>query len=195
VVSDAEAFVKLKDDQAAANGETFTAQQNHDLLRQRLQDVANALGPTSPLRAQLQGYIQDLKNVPSHVTTDVETIFHVQGTPGPSGGPVGGVRVRASGGEVGAGDYLVADAPGDPRGTGELLHLEPGSRGHVSNAAATRRLLQGGSEGGRRATVIVHAVHNWHVGVLDTSVVPLIDARIDQAMNDLSRAVSTAVGP
>lgn len=192
VISDAEAFVKLKDDQAAANGETLTAQQNHDLLRQRLQDVANALGPNSPLRSQLLGYINDLKAVPSQIVTDVETVYHVQGTPGPSGGPAGGVRVRASGGEVGAGDYLVADTPGDPHGTGELLHLEPGSRGHVTNAAATKRLMQGAPGGARAVHMTVTANHYWNVGVLDKTVVPLIDARIEQATNQIVRALATA---
>lgn len=142
VVADAEAFVKLKEDQAAANGQTVTAQQQHDLLRQRLQDLANALGPNSPLRSQLQGYIDQLRSIPTNIQTRVTL------TGENVGGGLGLNKQKASGGPA-SGLNLVGE-----RGP-ELVDV--GTSAHVYNAAETRAMLSGGgSASGTTNYITIH---------------------------------------
>lgn len=69
VLAEAAAMVQLKDDQAKANGETLTAAERQDIIRQKLEEVAAGLSPNSPLRKELESYIGRLKDVPTSVST------------------------------------------------------------------------------------------------------------------------------
>lgn len=66
----ASAAAKLAEDQAKASGATLTAAQSATIQRDSLQQVANSLAPGSPLRAQLQAYIDVLNNqIPRQIHT------------------------------------------------------------------------------------------------------------------------------
>lgn len=66
------AAVKMMEDQARANGETWTAAQRHEALRTQLGLVRDTLAPGSPLRAALDQYITRLGDVPSKIRTQIE---------------------------------------------------------------------------------------------------------------------------
>lgn len=82
--------------QAAANGQVLTTQQQIDLQVAALQAQADKL--TGPVRDALLGYITELENVPRTVTTDINAIYttnvdrpafvgpHAQGGPTRKGG-------------------------------------------------------------------------------------------------------------
>lgn len=69
-LAQAGAAAKLAEDQAKASGATLTAAQSATIQRDSLQQVANSLAPGSPLRAQLQAYIDVLNNqIPRDINT------------------------------------------------------------------------------------------------------------------------------
>ncbi|HEY1119883.1 MAG TPA: phage tail length tape measure family protein [Acidimicrobiales bacterium] len=55
--------------QAEANGQSFTAADSARVQREKLEELAGTLAPGSPLRTQLQGYIDQLNVVPSSIGT------------------------------------------------------------------------------------------------------------------------------
>lgn len=66
---EAEAAGALAEEQAKAGGSTLDAAGKAAVQKQRLEELAGTLDPASPLRAQLQGYINKLGEVPSSVNT------------------------------------------------------------------------------------------------------------------------------
>lgn len=71
VLDQADALVKLREEQAAKVGVELT---DIDKARERIavyQEQANQLAPGSPLRASLEGWIADLKTIPGVVETEV----------------------------------------------------------------------------------------------------------------------------
>lgn len=102
MLGQAEAAAQLAQDQAEANGKTQTAGERAVIMRNELQRLADTLLPGSPLRAQLQGYIDQLNSAPSTIATEVTTYYRTIGSPSaptvqPTSGP------RASGGSTMAG--------------------------------------------------------------------------------------------
>lgn len=69
----ADAAVTLAEDQATANGVTLTAGEKADVYRQKLIDLQAQLGPSDPLRKDLQGYINELDSIPSNINTSIST--------------------------------------------------------------------------------------------------------------------------
>lgn len=58
-------------DQAEANGAMLTGEDKARLMREQLEFMAGTLAPDSPLRSQIQGYIDDLAQIPREITTVV----------------------------------------------------------------------------------------------------------------------------
>ena len=78
-LSQAAAAARLAEDQALASGATFTAADSARVQRDQLQWVADTLAPNSPLRKQLQGYIDDLNNkIPRDIETRLTAIVNVR---------------------------------------------------------------------------------------------------------------------
>lgn len=77
-LSQAASAAKLAEDQALASGATFTAADAARVQRDELQRVANSLDPNSPLRKQLQGYIDQLNNkIPKDIETRIRAVLKV----------------------------------------------------------------------------------------------------------------------
>jgi hypothetical protein len=72
VLAQAAAATSLAEEQAKANGETFTAADAARVQAEELQKVADGLAPDSPLRLQLQGYIDKIREIPPTVKTILE---------------------------------------------------------------------------------------------------------------------------
>jgi len=147
VYDQAAAFVQMKDDQAAASGETYTAEQKaFDYRSELARLVADLNGPAAEA---IRGYIRELDAIPRSIYTVLGTIRG--GDLGQSSTP--GAK-RASGGPVSpGGTYLVGE--NGP----ELLQMGAES-GHVTNAAATSGLT-GLSADGIRAAVSAGMVDGW----------------------------------
>jgi trimeric autotransporter adhesin len=64
------AAVRLAEDQAKARGESISAEERQRLYRTELERFASTLSPSSPLRTQLQGYIDKLNETPSVIKTE-----------------------------------------------------------------------------------------------------------------------------
>ena len=62
---------KLAEDTAKAKGETITAAEKNEAMRQSLLDIVQTLGPNDPLRQHLMDYITQLGEVQPPVHTDV----------------------------------------------------------------------------------------------------------------------------
>lgn len=69
-LSAAQAAADYEVAQREASGETVTAQQKAEILREQLMAVASTLAPGSPLRAAIEGYANDVASVPETATTD-----------------------------------------------------------------------------------------------------------------------------
>lgn len=67
----AEAVAADAQAKATANGQTLTAAESNRLMVQSLQQMRDSLGPDSPLRSAIQGYIDTLHGVPATATTTV----------------------------------------------------------------------------------------------------------------------------
>ena len=116
ILGQAEAAVRLAQDQAEANGATLSASQKADLYRQELQKLAATLAPGSELRRQIDGYIADLQRVPRDVTTR----FNTTGTRGPTSGSrgfshTGSVMAAGDTREVLPGQAFMFTAPANGR--------------------------------------------------------------------------------
>lgn len=131
LLAQAEAAVRMADEQAKANGSTLEAGDRTRIYRDELERLRGKTAPGSPLRAALDGYIGTLNSIPGSVTTDInvrvgaalEAVGRVSSRIASLGGIFGGPR--AGGGPVSAGKtYLVGE-----RGP-ELVTM--GSSGHVT---------------------------------------------------------------
>lgn len=60
----ADAAVALAEQQAQVDGTTLSASQKADIFRGKLQELEAGLDPNSPLRKDLQGYIDELNSIP-----------------------------------------------------------------------------------------------------------------------------------
>lgn len=126
LLDQAKAAVRLAEDTATAAGRTLNAKQKSEVYRAELTRLRDSLAPGSPLRAALQGYIDQLGRIPRSVTTQVRPV-------------ISGARAtrlltgeRASGGPVSAGGtYLVGE-----RGP-ELLQMGSQSGQVIPNDALT----------------------------------------------------------
>ena len=77
-LSQAAAAAQLAEDQALASGATFTAADSARVQRDELRRVADSLDPNSPLRKQLEGYIDQLNNkIPKDVATKITASLRV----------------------------------------------------------------------------------------------------------------------
>jgi hypothetical protein len=85
ILSQADAAVRLAQNQAEVNGETLTAAEKAEVYRAELQRLSVTLAPGSELRRQIVGYIAELQSIPRDVSTRVSTV----GTRGPTGGSRG----------------------------------------------------------------------------------------------------------
>lgn len=74
-LAQAAAAVRLAEDQAAANSETLTAADRNRIMVDTLNEVAAGLAPGSLLRGRLNGYIDDLRSVPTKVATVLDLNF------------------------------------------------------------------------------------------------------------------------
>jgi hypothetical protein len=70
----AEAALEAAEAQAELDGKTLSAAEQQRILRSELAEVAMALDPSDPLRAQLQGYISELGAIPPSVRTEITTV-------------------------------------------------------------------------------------------------------------------------
>lgn len=100
--------------QETANGGTRDSTAEHKVLIKKLQDEADALSPKSPLRKNLQAYIDTLKNdIPAAITTKIYADYQQTGK-GPKASAAGGrqdVGVPTWVGELGP-EIFVPDRPG-----------------------------------------------------------------------------------
>lgn len=71
----ANAAVQLAVQQAAVKGETLTADQQNAIYVRTLQNLVNHLAPNSPLRKELQGYIDELNAIPASKSTTLALKF------------------------------------------------------------------------------------------------------------------------
>lgn len=151
----AAAAAKLREDQEKAEGRTLSARDAARLQREELEKVAATLAPGSPLRVQLQEYIDQLLTIPGSVTTTI-----TGGRTGVNGGAGRGVAgVRAAGGPIIDGNtYLVGE-------NGPEL-VTPDSNAHVVPVGAVASATTGGG------TIIINATH----GVTADEIVAKIQA-------------------
>lgn len=91
----ANATVKQAEDQATANGATLDGQQKAQIFRDALTKLEQGLAPDSPLRAALQGYIDQLNSIPAEKATNVHV--HVDADSGEAV-KIGEVRAFQHGG-------------------------------------------------------------------------------------------------
>lgn len=159
-LSAAAAALKLRDDEAALNGTTLTAQERQDIFRGKLQELANqAQGPSRDAILALAGEIRrlpaeklvriradtgpaydavvDFGNWLGDYVASRAAVIPIQasfGVPGRFG--------RASGGPVsGGGMYLVGE-----KGP-EILTMGPGANGYVTPNDRVRAMASGGPIG------------------------------------------------
>lgn len=118
---------------ADASGEAENTDGYVKAMIDSLVNQAITLDPSSPLRQAIQGYIDQLRNIPGVVSTE----FQVKGPNVTVGGhQVASVPRRAGGGPVTAGQpYIVGEQ-------GQELFV-PGASGQIIPAAQTRRVLSG----------------------------------------------------
>lgn len=138
LTSQADAAVKLADDQAKANGKTLDAADKAKIWREELGRLADGLAPGSPLRVQLQGYVDQLAKVPTSITTSLKGDFALFGSRR--------VPVRAAGGDIPPGGVIVGES--GP----EIVERDAGGGLKVTDAQRTR--TAGGST--RSQTVNIH---------------------------------------
>lgn len=158
LLGQADAAVRLKQDQANANGEVYTAEQKAAAYKEELYRLAGSMEPGSPLRVALEGYMGDLNAIPESVATKLlvdaggafQTVreflnyLDAIGTRSPSGHTVllgfkqDQLLQRASGGFTPGGRDVLVGEEGP-----EIVRF--GSDAHVFNAATTARMLDGGT--------------------------------------------------
>jgi hypothetical protein len=141
VLDQAEAAVKLAEDQAAANSETLSAQVKTQIYVEELKTLAATL--SGPAKAEIDAHIARLMGIPLSIYTNVGVIRGGDLAPTQTGR-------RASGGMVApGGTYLVGE-----QGP-ELLQMGNTS-GNVINAPQTAAALNGGMAG----TTVVNVTVN-----------------------------------
>ncbi len=106
----ADAAVRLAEDQAKANGATLDAKAKNDLMAATLDGLAAKMAPGSPARKNLEAYANEFRNFPSskNATLTVDLVARV--TQG-----VGTLRKQAHGGSFRAGEAMIV---GDRFGVG-----------------------------------------------------------------------------
>lgn len=129
---------------AEAGGATVTANERAAIMRTELQKVAHSLDPGSPLRVQLQGYIDQLNAIPQTLTTNIETVYRA-----PTGNVPAGqtpVQRRAKGGPV---EKDTAYLVGDKYGLQNAELFVPDKDGYVvPNVTTTKGTAVGSGAGG-----------------------------------------------
>lgn len=123
----ASAAAEYRAQQMEANGQTVDAKTKQQLFKEELQKLSSQL--TGPLKAAIDGYIADLGNIPTNITTHV--------TVNRDGDIIGVKGAHARGGTVASGPGLVLLGEEGA----ELAELPGGTRIH--DAAETKRLLSG----------------------------------------------------
>lgn len=82
-LAQAAAAAQLASDTAEANGATLSAADSARIQRDELQKVADSLAPDSPLRSQLEDYIDTLNNkIPKEIQTNLTANVSIRGTGG-----------------------------------------------------------------------------------------------------------------
>ena len=164
VDAQATAAARQAENLARVNGQTFTARDSTNAYITELLRVRDTLDPSSPLRARLQGYIDQLNAVPSTVRTSVETTY-TSVNRGTGGGVVAPAR-RAMGGPVRAGEpYIVGERRAElfvPNQDGRIVpNLDalptaaPSGGGVVINLAVTAGIGTDGDQVGRQIVEIL----------------------------------------
>lgn len=106
LLSQAEAAVRLYEDTVTAAGGTLTATEKAQIYKSELGKLAATLAPGSPLRAQLQGYIDQLGKIPSAVQTRLDLSVSTSGAQFSAGAAINAynrmLEGRATGGPVNA---------------------------------------------------------------------------------------------
>lgn len=141
----ANAAVRFADDQAAASGRTLDAATRTGIYKSKLEELLNSLAPGSPLRAALQGYIDQLNTIPTDINTrvSVTSTFATSGKTSAGGVPQkSNIPLRAKGGPVKKGEpYIVGENGPELRvddTDGRIIPLDSASRsgaalgGHVT---------------------------------------------------------------
>lgn len=152
-LTEASAFVRVKDDMAKANGETLTAGQRQDLIVSKLTEVADSLDPGNPLRVRLEEYIGRMNAIP----TKVSTLLELRAT------AAKGFAAMAA---IGAGDLIdpteLANAVGAPSyAAGGIVPGQPGEPRLVL-AHGQETISQAGM-GGAGGPLVVNVVMDGRV--------------------------------
>lgn len=120
-----------------------------------LQNEANALDPGSPLRSRLLEYINDLKNIPTQIATDL----HLSVTGDNPSNFLGGKGAHAAGGTVGPREVSsLIDEEGP-----EILTLPGGTQ--VMTARATAAYLAAAQRADAGSTTINNFTIHTHAGL------------------------------
>lgn len=155
-LSQAAALAKMAEDQAAASGATLTAAESATIQRDELLRVAETLDPNSPLRKQLQSYIDDLNNkIPREVSTQFNVVVNawLNSMQAGGGGAAGRLTFRAQGGPVSPtlGPYIVGEEGPEIFVPGQTGMILPNTA--LIDAMAARPTAAGGMGG---TTVVVN---------------------------------------
>lgn len=106
-LNQADAAVRLAEDQAKANGSTLDAEDKNRVFIAALKDAAYAMAPDSPMRKNLLALAQEFKDFPSDKNAVITVDVAVRG-----GGGGGGMKYMAGGGTIGSGDYAMVGETG-----------------------------------------------------------------------------------
>lgn len=179
----ADAAVRLAEQQAKANGQTLTNKQTADIYRESLLGIAATLDPNSSLARNLVAYADRLGSIPSNAHTDVTvdtslaeqaiaafkaavsggqvTIpVRAQVSAG-GGGASGGRKQRASGGPTWRGEAFEINERGHPEvlQEGGRTYLLPGGDGQVTPLAPMAQGGGGGSSNRRQEQLLEQILH------------------------------------